>query len=291
MPSSIAAIISCYNSEKFIEKALSSVFSQSYPVNEIICVDDGSKDNTIKIIEKYSNVKLVIHEQNVNKGCAASLNLAVKQANSDYIAFLDHDDFWLKDKIRRQVELLDSDKKIAMVYTNGYAVDENWNKLYDLLPDTHVERNDPSLLLLDCYIKSCSTVAIRKNIFFKCNMFNEELLALDHDLWLKVIEKFKIGYIKEQLYEYRIHSCQNTLRREMYEDGFKILNDALQRYDYKLPNVKRKRLAAIHYRIGMNDLHNKKYLSYAYSMLQAFINDPTRSLKEAYDLLMSKFYC
>ncbi len=116
----ISVIIPAYNREKTIERCIDSVLSQTYPVDEIIVVDDGSTDDTVKRVENINNGIIRILEQN-HKGAQAARNLGIKAAKGDYIAFLDSDDEWLPNKLEVQVPYLRGRKDIV-VYCDCYEV-------------------------------------------------------------------------------------------------------------------------------------------------------------------------
>lgn len=106
MPPKISVIISVYNGEKYLEEALDSALSQSYPNKEIIVVNDGSTDRTDAILEKFKAKILTIHQENQGLGCGRNTGIAV--ATGEYISFLDHDDQWMPDKLRIQMEAMES---------------------------------------------------------------------------------------------------------------------------------------------------------------------------------------
>jgi glycosyltransferase involved in cell wall biosynthesis len=223
-------------------------------------------------------VKVYCHEDNQNRGVAASLNLGLRHADADLIAFIDHDDVWYADKVERQVAVFEERTDIGLVYTNGHVIDDRGKKLYKIFRPTHREQNDPVRLLLDCYIKSCSMVMVRKKILEKAGMFNERLLTTDHDMWLRIHEVSIVSYISDCLMGYRIHPAQSILKRKLWEDGFIILKDACNRYPYG-SGVRRKRRAVLHFRLGEHDLKMKKFLKGGWHLLLSFVYDPVRALK------------
>src|SRR6266849_2332172 len=104
----VSVIIPCYNSEKFISRAIDSVINQKYETLEMILVDDGSTDGTKTILDKYAldNSSWIKIIQQENKGACAARNAGLKIANGDYIQFLDADDNLLPDKIKFQIGLV-----------------------------------------------------------------------------------------------------------------------------------------------------------------------------------------
>jgi glycosyltransferase involved in cell wall biosynthesis len=91
MSGSISVIIPAYNAEAFISKALGSVIDQELPAQEIIVVDDGSKDNTCNVVSSFSNVQYIYQE---NAGVSSAMNLGIQSSKGEFIAFLDPDDYW-----------------------------------------------------------------------------------------------------------------------------------------------------------------------------------------------------
>jgi glycosyltransferase involved in cell wall biosynthesis len=116
----ISVVIPAYNRENTIEKCLNSVINQSYAPYEIIVVDDGSTDHTIKKIEEMHCDKIRILKQN-HKGAQAARNCGIVEARGDYIAFLDSDDEWLLNKLECQVPYL-RDRTDVVVYCDCYEV-------------------------------------------------------------------------------------------------------------------------------------------------------------------------
>ena len=98
-------LLSTYNGEKYLNQQLDSLFSQTYENFELIIVDDGSTDSTRDLIKSYTDSRIVYLYQE-NKGVSASRNLALSKSKGDFIAFLDSDDNWLKEKLEKTVKYL-----------------------------------------------------------------------------------------------------------------------------------------------------------------------------------------
>lgn len=112
-PKKISAILTAYNGERYLAEAIESVLSQKHQADEIILIDDGSTDNTGQIAGFYSQVRYVYQ---VNQGTGAARNTGVKMAAGDYLAFLDHDDLWVPDKLKIQLEILEHRPELDMVF-------------------------------------------------------------------------------------------------------------------------------------------------------------------------------
>ena len=103
----VSVIIPCYNVEKYLEACISSVWNQSYKDLEIICVDDGSKDGTARLLmqlQKNSPLPMQVVNQ-LNQGASAARNRGLTCAKGDYLQFLDADDILLPEKIQHQIDL------------------------------------------------------------------------------------------------------------------------------------------------------------------------------------------
>ena len=116
----VSVITTFLNTEKYLEEAIESVLNQTYTNFELILIDDGSNDNSIRIGREYTNkypdkVHYLEHEGHQNKGISASRNLGVCNARGKYIATLDADDVWVKHKLEQQVEILEAYPEAGMV--------------------------------------------------------------------------------------------------------------------------------------------------------------------------------
>lgn len=275
----VAVIIPCFNASKWIEYTLKSVFLQTYKNIEIIVIDDGSTDNSKEIVRGLSNdIKILTHVNCVNKGQASSLNLGIQNTQANYIAFLDSDDIWYPEKVKQQVEMFMKNVNIDLIYTNGYVVDESGDTVHELFDKMFIEDNKSESLLLDCYIRTPSSVMVKRRIFNKAGLFKEYLHSLDHDMWIRISEMGSLLFLNEYLTGYRIHSGQKSSSRRQWEDGFLILNESCKRYGYGF-NVKRKRLAVIYYRLGVFDLNSSSILKGVAFLVLAGVLDPIRAAR------------
>ncbi|MDX9715165.1 MAG: glycosyltransferase [Dissulfurispiraceae bacterium] len=287
MKTKITVLMPCFNAERFLRNTLESVLSQKYDDFRVIVTDDGSNDNTAAILEDYSDrITILKHADNRNHGQAAALNLGLLNTESEYIAFIDADDIWHPDKLAKQAAILDQFEDIGLVYTNGNVINSVGKELYSMLDSQHVETNERGSILFNCYIRTPSTVMVRREALLKAGMFKKDMLAADHDMWIRMHEITKFYYMPEKLAGYREHSAQISRQKAitMWEDGLKVLNMAYRRYPYPASLI-RKRRAVIYYRFGECALKNKNYASAAMYFIRTFINDPLRSVSELKNIL------
>jgi len=232
----ISIIIPVYNAEKFISETIESVIAQTYQDWEIIAVDDGSTDKTPEILKEYEkklSKKLRVITQK-NSGVSIARNTGIAAAKGEYIAFLDHDDLWMPEKLEKQIKLLDSNKELGLVYSDSYMIDESGNLKKDTFINSIMSKNIlqskvfrgnifNELFCVD-FIPLLTTI-VRKDVFDKVGMFNPKYkISEDYDLFLKIARIYPADFIKQPLAKYRIHSggASKNLETRIKED-FQIM--------------------------------------------------------------------
>jgi glycosyltransferase involved in cell wall biosynthesis len=278
----VAVIIPLYNRADFIAQTIQSVFNQTYPNIELIVVDDGSTDNSRNVVKKFADkIRLLEHPGRVNKGQSAAINLGIKSSKSKYVAILDSDDLFAPEKIQLQVEYLEKNHDIGLVYGNGYAINEQGEKTYPIYKDGHRENSDPERVLMDCYFLLPNNSLIKRKVLEEVGSFDESLRsAQDHDMAIRVAEVTKLAYLEKELFYYRRHgnsiSAKNASLR--WNNGFIILEKARRRFKYSSSLI-RKRKAVLHFRLGQCLLEEKKILTALWNFIYSGLLDPYRALQ------------
>ena len=109
----------CYNSERYLRETLDSIVSQTYKDWELIIINDGSSDATESIVSEFiKRGHPIVYHYQANKGLALSRNEALKRSRGEYIAFIDHDDLWMPEKLEKQILALESNPEIDFFYGN-----------------------------------------------------------------------------------------------------------------------------------------------------------------------------
>lgn len=192
---SVSVIIPTFNRAQWLKDCLQSVIQQSHQANEIIVVDDGSIDDTKKIVASFPQVQYV---SQINQGPSAARNAGALLAQSNWLAFLDSDDRWLPDKLKRQVEFLQDNRDIKAVYT-----DEIWIRNGVRVNQKKKHRKYSGFIYQHCLplcIISPSSIVLEKELFSNLGCFDPELPACeDYDLWLRLALQEKIGFIETPL--------------------------------------------------------------------------------------------
>ena len=193
----VSVIIPTYNRVHTLKRAIDSVLCQTYTEHEIIVVDDGSTDSTKSFLSSQYEYRVQCFSI-PHAGVSRARNTGINNANGDWIALLDSDDYWLPDKLEKQIHFFKTNPEYKICHT-----DEIWIKNGKRINQGKKHKKfmgwffSPSLHL--CLI-SPSAVMIHKSIFDITGMFDEELeFVEDYDLWRRITSKFLVGYIDKKL--------------------------------------------------------------------------------------------
>jgi len=215
----VSVIIPSYNCAPYLSDSIKSVLDQSYGDVEIIVVDDASTDNTKEVIDEcLANPKLRYIRNEENKGLMASRNVGIACAEGDLIAFLDADDLFVPNKLKKQVKLLNEDKNSMISYANVTYFKDGEDK--EVLSTQHHFSGDIFYFLKRSNFIAVSTVVARSKIF-KSYKFNETLKAMGHGDWefyLRLSASgIKFTYINDALSKIRVRKNAMTGTEGMLE--------------------------------------------------------------------------
>jgi glycosyltransferase involved in cell wall biosynthesis len=209
-PLKISVITPSLNQGEFIERTINSVLSQGYHNLEYIIVDGGSTDKTSEIIKKYKNKIIYIHEK--DKGQSDAINKGIMKSSGDILAYLNSDDVYLPDTLRKVNEFFIKNQSDMWVTGKCRMIDEKdidvrsvitfWKDLW--LYVGHFTRQSNGILkILNC-ISQPSTFW-RKSVISKIGYFsNNYHYSMDYDYWLRLAKIADYGFINEYLSAFRI---------------------------------------------------------------------------------------
>ncbi|MBD2579595.1 glycosyltransferase [Oscillatoria sp. FACHB-1406] len=245
MPS-VSVIIPAYNARSTIKKTLESVFAQTHSDFEIIVINDGSTDDTLKICQEIPDRRLKIFSYE-NAGQAVSRNRGIERASGDYIAFLDADDLWTKNKLETQLQTLQNNPEAAVVYSWTDYIDENDNFLQSGR-HINVEGNVYDKLLINNFIENGSNVLIRQQALQEVGGFEPSLPpAEDWDLWLRLARQYHFAVVPEPQILYRVSatsSSANLTRQEM--QTLRVIDRAFAAAPPSYQSLKKRSLANLY---------------------------------------------
>jgi len=215
-----SVIIPSYNRQDFLKIAVNSVLNQTFTDYELLVVDDGSTDNTPKIINSLNSPKIGYIFQ-PNQGVSSARNKGIKQAKGKFICFLDSDDRFCQEKLEITHNYIKKYPKYDIFHT-----EEIWYRNSGLLTPKACHKK-PSGHVFGQALKLCcvsiSTSAIKKGIFREIGNFDETMPACeDYDFWLRVTSKYPVFLIPEHLtIKEGGHSSQQSKKYEAM-DKFRI---------------------------------------------------------------------
>ena len=241
----VSVILPTYNRAHTLLRSIESVLNQTYSNFELIIVDDGSTDNTTEVVKSFNDSRIIYIKKSKNAGPASARNTGINNSRGKYIAFQDSDDEWLKEKLEKQILLLEkSDNNVGVVYSSFYKIMSNNNKV--LIPKSSIKEKEGWIYkrLLSGNIVGMPVALIKKECFEKCGNFNENLHALeDWELFLRISKDYKFIFINEALvisYESPVSVSKNrinhinaikTILKENYNEINKN-NKLLSQYCY-----------------------------------------------------------
>lgn len=219
----VSVVIPTYNRLEMLEKALDSVFAQTYSSLEVIVVDDGSTDGTDAMMAQYSRPVTYIKMEHAGSPAKAR-NVAIGLATGEYIAFLDSDDIWLPEKLEVQIREFDR-PDVALVCSNAFLRSGDVRRLYF----TNGVSGELSVfeLLMDNRVIT-STAVVRRSEIERVGLFRESdpLLGIEeYELWLRIAKVAKLKYLDLPTVIYLDHpqSIGNYIRQYNYSRGLFLI--------------------------------------------------------------------
>ena len=195
----VSVIIPVYNGAATIDRALESVFDQSFSDHEIVICDDGSTDDTPAVLAKYGEKIRIVRQ--ANRGLPAARNTAIAASHGELLALIDHDDEWLPEKLERAVASMTADSGASLLYSDKIVVNEAGEEFRrsEVRPETaHAPTMDEMLTRI--WPITPSTVVMRRDAFDRAGGFCEALIsAEDVHFWLLMREQGHFIYLSERL--------------------------------------------------------------------------------------------
>ena len=207
----VSVVIPVYNSEKFLEKCLDSILTQTYQNIEIIAVDDGSTDSSPDILERHSDKISIISQK--NQGLAYALNLGISKMKGKWFKWFSPDDVMYSNTIEILIDEAKNHPDNTILYSNWNIIDETGNILREFHESNYNELSefDFNLRLLDGQQINVNTTLIPAIFLKKCGIRElDEPVAIDYDFFLRsaLLHDVRFHLISQPLVKYRIHSDQ-----------------------------------------------------------------------------------
>jgi len=223
----VTVLMAVYNGEKFLKEAMESILTQTFTDFEFLIINDGSTDNSVKIIEEFNDPRIRLIHNEKNLKLIASLNKGISLAKGKYIARMDSDDISMPDRLKKEVNFLENSLEYGLVGTYYTVIDgEGVNQRNVSYPSS----NDLIKLFL-----SLNCPLAHGSIMGKCELFKQNLYGSkqypdveDYELWTRIAKLTKIHNIPEYLFKYRVYgeSFSDTKTQLMYNQTLELSKKA-----------------------------------------------------------------
>jgi glycosyltransferase involved in cell wall biosynthesis len=218
----VSVVIPAYNAARFLPAAVDSVLGQSFRDFEVLVVDDGSTDDTESVISQYRDAIRYLRQE--NRGVAEARNRGIGESNGRYVAFLDADDTWSREKLHRQMKALEASRGRRVCY----CAFEVRTETLELLSVQRSAREGPvlyDLLLRGNVVGTPSTVVCDRSLFSVVGGFDPYLSqCADWDMWIRLATVTEFLYLDESLVTYRQHRANMSRDPRLLErDSLRVL--------------------------------------------------------------------
>ena len=208
----VSVIMNCHNGEKYLKESIKSLKSQTYKNWELIFWDNKSFDKSQKIVKKFKDRRIQYFKSKKFRNLYHSRNLAIKKAKGKYIGFLDVDDLWERNKLKKQIQYFLKNQDTKIIYSNFFLINQIKRKksigYKHSLPAGFITQK-----ILNNYSVGIVTTMLDKNIFKKYKFNSKYNIIGDFDFFIKISQKYKFGCIQSPLASYRVHDSNFSKKR------------------------------------------------------------------------------
>jgi len=244
----VSVVSTGFNAGKYFEEAITSILNQTYKNYEYILIDNGSSDDSWKIIQKYAKKdKRIIPIQNKKTlTIAESFNVGFKRCTGKYIVRQDADDWAFPERIEKQIELMKKDPEIVLCGGAIIVCDENLSSTYTRrYPETDKEIRE-KLFFYNPF--AASATIMKKDAFEKIGFYDEHVdAAEDYDSYFRLAKVGKIANVPEVIIKYRVANTGTSISKQNRQELQCILIRlrAITRYDFEI-NAAQKLTLVLH---------------------------------------------
>lgn len=263
----ISVVVPAYNAMTYLPETLENVLQQTWQDFEVIVVNDGSSDETPQWVAQLTDprVKLISQE---NQGLSGARNTGITHAQGEYVAFLDADDLWEPSKLQKQLQVVEKNPNIGLVYTWVVLIDSQGRKTGRTFQD-QAQGQVWTTLIQENIVRCGSVALVRRECFETCGLFDKNLRSFveDWDMWLRIASKYQFAVVPEGLVYYRQHANSASRNWESMEISYKIvIEKAFASAPPELQYMK-------------NQSYARSNLSLAWKPLQSAIKDHHTAIK------------
>jgi glycosyltransferase involved in cell wall biosynthesis len=271
----ISIILPVYNGVGFLEASVTSVLKQSYADFELLILDDNSTDGSLQYLQSLNDerVQLFINEE--NKGLFYNLNFLIQHSNAPLIKLWAQDDIMKVDCIKTIIEFHKRNPSVGFSYSGRDIIDEQGKIISLNITDTTPEIINRKLHTRIAFFTgsvagNIANVTLTKKAVEEAGLFNESMrISADFDMWVRIAEKYPVGFIRDHLIQLRDHKLQLSRQWKSYTTH---LQEDVRVYQYLLSYINDAEREE-----GRSLLRNHKLLFYYTLMIKAFLKGSFRS--------------
>lgn len=292
----VSVVIPMFNSERWIRQTLVSVFEQDYGFFEVLLINDGSTDHSLRnvkqVISEYPDINLQIIDI-PNSGVSFARNVGIRHSKGKYVALLDSDDIWHPTKLSRQVNFLKGHENCVGVLTDFFISfsDEFSDELKNVRLISNKDSNSMGqnwLTLEGNGALLSSTVLIDRSSFIEFPSFDSELKSTaDLFIYLQLISKGEIGQINLPLVQYRQHKNQMHLNPDNLRSEYPLLLSKLESLNFQFD--RNRIMANVSAMCSVLNLFQCNFKAAAFDILQTFRLRPLSAIQIPYKILRKRF--
>jgi len=256
----VTVIIPCYNAEKYISEAISSVLNQTYKPIEIIVVNDGSTDQSEKRIEAFGDQ--VYYLKQTNQGVSQARNTGFDKASGQYICFMDADDWFYPDNIEQKMNCFKNNPQVGLVHSMVDVTDDKLTSSGKYLKGQRGKNITQALLNMELPIPCPSNALIKKEVLEKVGVFNVDLsTSADFELWLRICQQYEVEMVDTPGIKYRQHQNNMFSDKRLFKKDIQYIID---KYAVQSPYNWRVFLHKNNFSLVLNSIKQKKNAQAAY---------------------------
>jgi len=267
----VSVVMNCYNGEAYLYESIKSVLSQTYENWELIFWDNQSTDSSAEIFKSYRDKRFRYFYANGHTSLYKARNLAIEKSKGDFIAFLDTDDLWSKEKLKLQMFYFNN-PEVGVVFSNLWMLKKNLKKK-KLYTNKKLPRGKIYNELIEHYCVGILTSVIRKKFYLKLEKKFDERFSIvgDFDLFLRLSKICLFESIQEPLAFYRLHGENLSVLnkdREIEESEVWLRENKFYLSQFQIKKVQK----SIDYRKFVNCKIDGKYKESIHILLHSKIN-------------------
>jgi glycosyltransferase involved in cell wall biosynthesis len=274
---SVSIVVPCYNAAEYVEETLQSLLAQTYPNLEIIAINDGSKDSSIEILNKYADKIKVVDQENC--GQSKTLNKGWSLAKGDLLGYLSADDLMDKTAVEEMVKLFEISGPPDIVYPDYRLIDQRSRFIKTVETRNFVLQD----LVLKMICQPGPGALFRRQVFLELNGWREDLRqAPDFEFWLRASRRFKFARYDRSIASFRIHEASQSFvapNASKSEEPFQLMKHFTQSgFHPALQGAENIALAQAH--VFSARLHIKawRFGAMIQHLSRAFLLKPTQAL-------------